>query len=340
MLYVLGALAPWPLSAEPGPVAPPQDHHCLSPADAGEALDLGPEPLWVDRTALLLREGACRSARWADGLFGVEDRVDDYRQASGTLATSLLWSQHDGLHPHVRFHVQLPLPQAEDRVHAFIGTHDRGEFVTERSEPSGGLPRQFGAAGDDETLLGLGYAPPPRNGGRFDTSAGIRIQWPFDPYLKASYESVARRGTETALLARETAFWEREEGFGLTLRGDVDRGVGLRWRARTELSGTLSQRTRGVRGYGTATLFNELSAGRAVAYQVGFDGETRAEVPLHDFGIRVSYRRRVWKDWLAIELRTSLGWPRDTRAAPRVRSFGAGLGLEMAFGGAKFRGIN
>lgn len=336
---VLAALAPVAAAvADDSPaerVAP-----CVAPAAEPAVEADGPEPRWVDRTEHLLHEGACRSARWVDGLFGADRRTGDYPQASGTVATSLLWSQHAGWQPHVRFHAQLPLPQAEDRLHAFVGTYDRGEFVAESSEPSGALPRQFGPAGEDQTLLGLGYSPPGSDTGRFDTSAGVRLQWPPDPYVKASHQSLLPRGGTTVLQARETVFWEAAEGIGATLRGDVDRAFGPHMLSRTTLSATYSQRSLGVRGYGTATLFRQLSERRAIAYQLGFDGSTDAAVPLHDFGARVSYRQRLWEDWLAIELRGSLEWPRDTRAEPRVRSVGVGIGFELAFGGARFRGLD
>jgi hypothetical protein len=46
----------------------------------------------------------------------------------------------------------------------------------------------------------------------------------------------------------------------------------------------------------------------------------------------VIYRRRVHLEWLFLELRSSITWPRETLLEPREADWGAGIALEMLFG--------
>jgi hypothetical protein len=287
-----------------------------------------------------LQVGGCRSARWIDGLFGQTQYQDParYRTVSGNIAPSVLWSQYDRFQARVRFHVDLPLPQIDDRLRAFVGRVDRDEFVTERAEQSGALPRQFGTIGEEQTLLGLGYGPRDSTGRGLDYGAGIRLSSPLDPYVKATYRMAWEAGPDATFAVKPVAFWQHSERFGVTLRADYDRDLATDWYARLTVSGTKSGRSQGVRGYGTATLFHRLSDRRAMALQAGIDGETRAEVPLREYGLRATYRQNVWRDWLVMELRTSVTWPREKLTESRRSSVGAGVGFEMAFGGAKFIG--
>jgi hypothetical protein len=295
--------------------------------------------MWFDRMERRLRRGSCRSAYWIDGLFG---RVADpaaYREASGNVAPSLLWSQYDGFDARLRFRVDLPLPQIDERLRAFVGRVDRDEFVTERAEQSGALPRQFGTIGEEQTLLGLGYRGPSQaDGGGWDFGVGVRVRFPLDPYLKASHPMAWDLGADTLLAFKPTVFWQQSEKFGATTRFDLPHAFDERWFGLLTLSTTWSGRSQGVRGYANATLFHQLNAISAMALQVGLDGETSADVPLREYGVRATYRRNVWRDWLVLELRTSLAWPRERREEERESSWGAGVGFEMVFGPGRFRG--
>ena len=97
-------------------------------------------------------------------------------------------------------------------------------------------------------------------------------------------------------------------------------------------SGTFSQETEGVRWYSTATLYQRLGNGRAMAYQAAISGETDRDVEIVDYGARVIFRRQIYREWLFLELRTSLTWPRDSLLEDREPNWGAGAAIEMQFG--------
>jgi hypothetical protein len=61
-------------------------------------------------------------------------------------------------------------------------------------------------------------------------------------------------------------------------------------------------------------------------------GETQAEVPLRNYGVELRYRQKILRQWLFVELITSMTWPREFLTEERESNFGAGIGVEMYFG--------
>jgi len=123
------------------------------------------------------------------------------------------------------------------------------------------------------------------------------------------------------------------ERLGATTRFDLERLFTDDLLARWTGSATFTQETEGVRWSSQLTLYQNLHDGRALSYQVGITAESDSEVPITDYGLRVIYRRNIFnRDWLFLELRSSVTWPRENLLERRESSMGAGVALEMMFG--------
>ena len=59
-------------------------------------------------------------------------------------------------------------------------------------------------------------------------------------------------------------------------------------------------------------------------------------MPLGDYGLKLAYRRSVARDWLVLETRVSLTFPKDDPWQSREANLGIGVGLEMFFGTDEF----
>ncbi|MBS0419439.1 MAG: hypothetical protein JSR66_17140 [Proteobacteria bacterium] len=289
---------------------------------------------WLDRTHEVLYNTLWHSAEHVDRWFGSVEDDTVYKQMYGSIAPALLYTQYDRLRAQIRFNMNIPLPQLNDRFHAFVGRFDPNEFITEQNEPSGAFPRTYGPPTEDQTLLGIGYhqADKPQEGGRFDAGTGIRVALPMDPYVKGSY--IYQRGaSESGLLsARETLFWQHSDGAGETTRLDMERIYDVHWLLRYTASATRSQHSMGLRGYSSVFILHDLPSRRAVAFEMGVDGQTQAPVPLHDYGLKVAYRKGILRQWLIMETRASIDWPKDYTYQQRTASLGVGVGFEMLFG--------
>jgi hypothetical protein len=277
------------------------------------------------------------SAMRVDRWFGSDKDESAYQHVYGSIAPALLYDQYNHLQTRVRFNVNLPLPQINSRFNAFIGRFDPNEFVTEQNEPSGAFARQYGPLTEDQTLFGLAYHQPERQGGHFEAGAGVRVALPIDPYIKGSYVYELGASERGLIALRETAFWQdHAEGFGVTSRIDMERIYDMRWLVRWTNSATFSQQSNGIRGYSALTAMRGFASRRAIAMEISFDGATDAPVPVHDYGAKFAYRRSILRRWLIMEVRTSVDWPQDLRIQTRRRSLGIGLGFEMLFGTDEF----
>jgi len=294
---------------------------------------------WLDRAHRGVHALVWRSAMYIDRKFGAESDERMYQeQARGSITPAVLWDEFGGLDQKFRFRVKLPLPHLGERYDAFVGTFSRDEYVTERTQQSGAIPRQHpeGEVEEDQTLVGIRYREP-EEGGRFEADAGLRIRSPIDPFVKAGYRF--RRGTPERVLVtlRETIFWQNSEKFGLTSRLDLERIVDENWRGRWTVSGTFSEQTEGVSGYTSLTVFRGLPKRRAIGAQLFTEGEFDAAVPVGEYGARVAYRQSILRDWLVLEIRPSVTWPKGDPGAPRAASWGLGVGFEMFFGEDEFQ---
>ena len=290
---------------------------------------------WIDRTHDGVFRAVWRSAMRMDRWFGSEESEAAYLRTSGSIAPALLWDEFDGFQPRLRFQVDVPLPQMNERFHAFIGRVNREEYVTERTPGSGAFARQYGPVEDDDTLFGIRYRDP-EDGGHWDADAGLRLRSPLDPFVKGSYRFMKGNSETTLFSFRETLFWQNSEKFGFTSRIDIEKILRDVWLLRWTGSGTFSERSEGVRGYTSFTMLRGLPNRRAFAAELFTKGEFDADVPLGDYGLKLAYRRSIARDWLVMESRVSLTFPREELFQVLEATFGVGIGFEMFFGTDEF----
>ncbi|MDF3022246.1 MAG: hypothetical protein K0Q92_3549 [Steroidobacteraceae bacterium] len=222
---------------------------------------------WIDRAHDGVFNAVWRSAMRMDQWFGSTASEAAYLRTSGSIAPAVLYDEFDGFQPRLRFQVDVPLPQLNERFHAFIGRVNREEYVTERSPGSGAFARQYGPLEDDQTLFGIRYRDP-EDGGHWDADAGLRLRSPLDPFVKGSYRFMTGSSASTLFSFRETLFWQNSEKFGFTSRIDIEKIIRDTWLFRWTGSGTFSERTEGVRGYTSFTLMRGLPNRRAFAAEL------------------------------------------------------------------------
>jgi hypothetical protein len=276
---------------------------------------------------------ACASSAWLDSLFGDQIRYDEYRATYGSVSAGGLWSEYDGFDPRLRFRVRLQLPQWDERLTAFAGRVGEEDFISDTESDFQALPtRQFGTLEDDSVLVGLGYSSPHRTGNDFDVGVGVRVALPLDPYLRARYEIVRPFAEHYVFSAREAVFWQNSEGFGTTLRANVDRALSERLLLRWSNVGKFTEETTGLEWYSQLTLFQRVNDRMGFAWQAQIEGETDNEVVLTRYAARLIVRRQLDWDWLFLEMRAGVGWPRRFLDEPREASPELGIALEMQFG--------
>lgn len=296
------------------------------------------EEAWFDRAHESLHGLVWKTARTVDGWMGPPLADDVYQLASGSVSAAVLWDEFHGFDARARFNVDVPLPRINERLHLFVGRYDPDEYVTERRDTLGVIPAPGSDGGEmDETLAGLLYRRDRKDGTSLSGSVGgsVRSGNP-DPYAKVSYEIRRPFFDDTLATVRETVFYRVSEGFGSTTRVDLEHVLNPLWHLRWTTSGTISEKSEGVRGFSTITGTRALTGRRALVVRAGVHGETAAEVPLRDFGLKVAYRTSMIRPWFVHELCTSVTWPKHRLSQSRTASLGFGVGCEVYFGNKAF----
>jgi hypothetical protein len=292
-----------------------------------------PDATMLERMRRRLTVTTCASSAWLDSLGGDEFRYDQYRATHGTISAGGLWSDYDGFDPRLRFRVRLQLPQWDERISAFAGRVGEGDYISDTEGDFEALPtRQFGTLEEEAVLVGLGYSSPERTGNDFDAGVGVRVDLPLDPYARARYEIVRAFGEHYVFTARQTVFWQNSEGFGTTTRTYLDRAISDTLLLRWANLGKYTEETIGLEWFTQLTLFQSLNDRTGLAWQVQTEGETDNEVPLTRHSARLILRRQLTWDWLFLEVRGGVSWPRRRVIEERKASPEIGIALEMQFG--------
>lgn len=303
---------------DPGPM-----EICAQPSEQGV----------LQRVRRTLTVTACASSAWLDGLFGDQIYRDEYHATYGTMTVGGLWSDYDGFDPRLRFRARLQLPQWDNRVSAFAGRVGEDDYISDTEGDFDALPtRQFGTLEEESVLVGLGYSSPERTGNDFDAGVGVRVDLPLDPYARARYEVVRSFAERYVFSARETVFWQNTEGFGTTTRINLDRVISDRFLLRWSNLGKYTEETIGLEWYSQLTLFQSVGQRTGLAWQAHVEGETDNEVQMTRTALRLIMRRQLTPDWLILELRSGVSWPRRRLVEEREASPEIGIAIEMQFG--------
>jgi hypothetical protein len=326
----------------PGTSATIESAPGLEPADLPDDVGAGataPCPELVKGTPALdnlqlgVERSVCVTAWRFDRLFGVlpEDQIVEHRVSHGRLRLGMTWNERDGFEEEVAMRVQVRLPVAERRARLVFGRDTDEAFIEGGSREFDGTT--FEEEDQDRSwLLGLGYEPIHGTRSRLGLGAGVRLRSPPDPFVQASYWFQTRLREELLLRARQTVFWENEDGFGTATRVSLERVLANRRLLRWSNHLRLTESTDGVRWNTNLTLYQALSDDRAVALRGTIRGETGREVNPIEYNLRLIHRRRILRDWLFLELQGGGGWRRERPEEARDFVPEAAVIFEMGFG--------
>lgn len=267
------------------------------------------------------------SARWVDGLFGPEHYANDSEGTNGRLSVRTVWREYRDFETRTQFQVHLPLDNISRRLHAFVGKGSAEEIIEDKNR----TPSLSQSKRDNDWLAGFGYIPPWSKEQRFSLSAGVALKWPPEPYVRGSYKYQQALAETVMLRLTESVFWTKAEQFGCSTSLDVDWSIRPDLLVRFPTWIKIAGDTEGAAFDSRAQLYHNLKKDRAILYGVGMQGDTKAKVPVRQYGIYGVYRQKLLADWFIGELLVGAGMLREDNWTQRKFSIGAGLGFELAF---------
>lgn len=275
----------------------------------------------------------CATSRWFDSFFGdPRDYAEAYGQTYGRVGLGLVWDELDefGVDSHLR--ASFPLPALGERYDAVIGRETDDNFIDDDIDYVGYLPGSFSDDPDPNWYAGVNYNTVNSSRSRFDLGVGIEVDTPLNPYVKVRYRYLIDPRDDQRVTLRTTAFWENEDGFGVTLGADSDWRVSEDWLLRWANTGTVSETTEGVRWKSRLALYQALGPSSAMRYEAGVRGQSDGINP-DLYTVKATYRRSVWRKWFFLETSAGMFWAYDEDPEERCNAcLSAGIGFEMMFG--------
>lgn len=287
----------------------------------------------LDRLQRDVFTSVCGTARFFDGLFGdTRSYADDYRETYGRIGLGLSWDDLEEfrLDGNARFNLHLPV--LGERFNAVIGRESEETYVDDTFEEYDYLPGSFSDDGEQEWYAGINYIADEGRRSSFNVGAGIGLQSPLNPYLRARYRYRLLATDDVLVTLRATPFWEREDGVGMTVGADADWSWNDRELLRWTNTLTRSEVTEGIRWRSRLAYHHGLSGRSAVRIEAAVRGETDGIEPdLRE--LKLTYRRSFLREWLFIEAYGGAFWADDERPERRCSGCAlAGIGFDLMFG--------
>lgn len=109
----------------------------------------------------------------------------------------------------------------------------------------------------------------------------------------------------------ESGFWNEKDGFGERTEVSFERSSGDIHRVRLHSSVVWSELSHGVDWGQFASYYARFSSRRSAAVKLGVRGYTRPSTVVDQYLVRLSYRKRVHRDWLFLEIEPGLDFFRE-----------------------------
>lgn len=286
----------------------------------------------LDRFGYGVYRSVCASATWLDNFFGGERGDRERDKSFGRVGVGASWDEFNGTSAKFRFKAKVQFPNTEHRLNAFFGRYEQDEFVRGQNDDVGSVPALFQETQEKDWLLGFGYNPVRSARSRLDFDAGVRVDFPVDPFVKGTFRYYVFTDERSLLRVAQTVFWTNQLEFGTTSRIDAERVINRNFHLRWQGLATMAQETDGVDWRSRLTLYQHLGGLRAIAWEAEVEGETDAPVDLELYGLRAVYRQRIFRDDLFLELQARVFWPKSIEEPEREATPGIGFGFEMLWG--------
>ncbi|MDJ0939105.1 MAG: hypothetical protein QNJ00_05035 [Woeseiaceae bacterium] len=274
------------------------------------------------------------TAFWFDGLFAVAELEEVAEQPRGRLSLGGRWDERDGLKNRARFRLRVPLPALRQRARMIVGRTDTDDLLDgSESNELKAIPDEFNDTEEEDWFVGLGYRQRYGLASGFDAGVGVAFTGgTLQPYVQANYRWNREIGEDWLLRMRPRLFWRDDRGRGASLTTILDYFVSRDWLLRSWNVLVTDRNTDGVRWTSKLLAYQSLEGRSAFSYNVFVTGQTDSDIDVEDYGLEVRFRRRLFREWLYLELSTGVSWPRFLIEETRESNFAVGAELEMRFG--------
>jgi hypothetical protein len=228
------------------------------------------------------------------------------------------------------FSARLRLPDLSERLRLYVDSYDT-DYDTMEEIFSARYRRQLETERSEGATAGLTYLVSDHMTRQLSLSTGMRFRPEPSPKLRLRgrlRKSFDLWRTDVA----QSVFWSERDGFGEKTEFTLDRPTGEIHLFRLRSSLVWSELSHGVDWGQFASYYARLSSRRSAALKLGARGYSHPSWITDQYLVRVSWRRRVHRDWLFLEIEPGLDFFRedDYKMTPLIN-----IQLEFVIGSFK-----
>lgn len=235
-----------------------------------------------------------------------------------------------GTHPfRIEGQAKLDLPAAQRRFQFVLEVNPEQKTAGEVTKDQPVTPRESATA--DKYAASLRYEKSEESLWHFSSDAGIKFQFPLDPFVRTR-GSYAFQIEKWRLKLAESVFWFSTIGLGETTQLDMERVLSTSVLFRSTSTATCMETTQNCDLRQDLSFYHTLNERSAVVYQASVLGVSKPALQTTAYVLLMRYRYRLHKEWMYFEVSPQLNFPRtdDFRLNALLL-----LRLEMLFGGTR-----
>jgi hypothetical protein len=234
--------------------------------------------------------------------------VEEVNASRVKVSPAVSFREGEGAEFDVSFNAKLRLPRFSDRLELIVDSMSREESALDDLERERTSTRPQNDDSDGaaairyylkETLnfkasvtAGLKFRPEPVPG------LGLRLR------LYRDFDNFTTRLTQSM-------FYETEDGFGEKTQFDLDQQERQNYLRRLTTTLLWSEVSDGVAAGQSFSYYKYLTRRRVAGFRVGVTGHIEPDAVVDNYNAQLTYRQRLHRDWLFLEIEPGVDWPRE-----------------------------
>ena len=294
LLFVLSAIGASPLAAEE--TRNPED-------DIPLLTDTQEEK--IDTTRDNVSQWLVGKSLWVDSFFDDENYSDEANKTRLKVSIQFGYSKIDDFEVKPRVSLRIRLPALNNKFNLILAASDESEFEGDESSISD--PSLHEDSDRDEQTASLQYFLLERLNTNVSVSAGL--SWDY-VYAGLRFRRSNTYGEWRTRFVNNLRYYT-DDGWEDKAYLDLDRPLSERFLFRKRLNVEWFEKENGLPHFISFRLFHFIDKKRALKYQTSVFFDTHPNYRVTDVELRVRYRQRFYRDWLALEIEPFVTFPEE-----------------------------
>lgn len=242
---------------------------------------------------------------YVDGFLGGEEAIKQTNNSFIKIGMFGRWSEGAEFEVDPRFKFRLDLPRTQKRYRLVL-ENDSPESLTpaerDRENAANALnPRDVPSSGFFRVLSGL-------DDWRFKGDIGIRFSSPISPFVRGRAERLFAFSEAWSLRLESQPFYFVTDGFGFIQSVYFDKAITQDALLRFKSEAQWNEENKFWQFGEVISFSRKIDDKAVVSHSVGWGGQNKPELQTTAYYVNLTYRYRLYKDWLFAEVTPEVLW--------------------------------